>query len=108
MKNLPRIARVLLDLSLDRNFDYAVPPDLAAEIRVGMRVIVPFGTSGERPAYVVAFAESSPYPTLKPILSICRDNTSLPDALIRLGEWMARSAVSGKFPEPAQSLRRRP
>ena len=89
MKNLPRIARVLLDLSLDRNFDYAVPPDLAAEIRVGMRVIVPFGTSGERPAYVVAFAESSPYPTLKPILSICRDNTSLPDALIRLGEWMA-------------------
>ena len=37
MKNLPKIAKVLLDLSLDRSFDYAVPPDIAG-------VTIPFGT----------------------------------------------------------------
>ena len=89
MKNLPKIARVLLDLSLDRNFDYAIPPEMAGEIRVGMRVMVPFGSRGERPAYVVALAETSSYPSLKSIGSICHDNTSLPDSLIRLSEWMA-------------------
>ncbi|MBO7147052.1 MAG: primosomal protein N' [Lentisphaeria bacterium] len=90
MKSLPKIAKVLLDLSLDRSFDYAIPPDLAADIRVGMKVNVPFGNGkGERTAYVVAFAETSPYPTLKPILSLCEDRISLPDSLIRLGEWMA-------------------
>ena len=89
MKNLPKIAKVLLDLSLDRSFDYAVPPDIAGEIRVGMHVMVPFGKGAERAAFVVGFAETSPFPNLKAICSICQDNTSLPDALIRLSEWMA-------------------
>ena len=89
MENPPKIAKVLLDLSLDRTFDYTVPPALAGEIRVGMHVMVPFGTGGERAAFVVAFAETSLYPNLKEIRSICRDNTSLPDSLIRLSEWMA-------------------
>ena len=89
MEKPPKIAKVLLDLSLDRSFDYAVPPEMAGEIRIGMHVMVPFGSGGERAAFIVAFAETSPYPSLKSIRSICRDNTSLPDSLIRLSEWMA-------------------
>ena len=89
MKNPPKIAHVLLDLSLDRSFDYAVPPEIADAIRIGMRVMVPFGNGGERVAYVVAFAEFSTFPSLKSILAICDDNKSLPDSLIRLSEWMA-------------------
>ena len=89
MKNPPKIARVLLDLSLDRTFDYAVPPELAGEIRVGLHVMVPFGNGGERPAYVVSLGDTSLFPNLKSIVSICQDNTSLPDSLIRLSEWMA-------------------
>ena len=49
MKNLPKIAKVLLDLSLDRSFDYAVPPAIAGEIRVGMHVMVPFGKGARIP-----------------------------------------------------------
>ena len=89
MKNPPKIAHVLLDLSLDRSFDYAVPPEIADAIRIGMRVMVPFGNGGERVAYVVAFAEFSTFASLKSILAICNDNKSLPDSLIRLSEWMA-------------------
>ena len=43
MKNPPKIAKVLLDLSLDRTFDYAIPPEIASAVRIGMRVMVPFG-----------------------------------------------------------------
>jgi len=89
MKSSPKIAKVLLDLSLDKSFDYAVPPELGPSLKVGMCVIVPFGKGKERPAYIVAFAETSPYPKLKSILSVCCEQPALPDALIRLGEWMA-------------------
>ena len=115
MKNPPKIAKVLLDLSLDRSFDYAVPPELAGELRIGMRVMVPFGSGGERAAFVVAFAETSIYPSLKSIRSICRDNTSLPDSLIRLSEWMAdyyccarETAVRNLLPGAVRSGKVRP
>ena len=59
------VARVLLDSALpqlDHLFDYAVPVDLADELRVGQRVRVPF-RSRERKSfgYVVEFAERSEF-----------------------------------------------
>ena len=44
MKNLPKIAKVLLDLSLDRSFDYAVPPAMAAEILPGKTILEALNT----------------------------------------------------------------
>ena len=37
------IARVIVDVSLDREFDYAIPPELADAVQIGSRVSVPFG-----------------------------------------------------------------
>ena len=37
------IARVTVNLSLDRLFDYRIPESLAGEIFPGMKVNVPFG-----------------------------------------------------------------
>ena len=90
MGYLPKVARVLLDLSLDRSFDYAIPPQMAPHLHIGMRVMVPFGKGAERPAYIVGFAETSTYGELKNIRGISKDNASLPDHLIHLGEWMAQ------------------
>ena len=39
------IARVIVDLSLDRPFDYRIPEELRSSIRIGTRVIVPFARS---------------------------------------------------------------
>lgn len=53
-------ATVALGLALDRQFDYAVPEDLGAEVREGVRVLVPFGprlTTG----YVTALSDSTAY-----------------------------------------------
>jgi len=49
-----RIARVVVDLSLDREFDYLIPEQWHGRVEVGSRVRVPFGRgdksrSGETP-----------------------------------------------------------
>ena len=58
------IAKVIIDVSLDRDFDYLVPPELESVIRVGMSVTFNFGRS-KRVGYVLALAESSSYPADK-------------------------------------------
>src|SRR5690606_32027371 len=59
------VARVLLDSALpqlDHLFDYAVPQDLAAELRVGQRVRVPFRSQQRKNfGYIVGFADRSEF-----------------------------------------------
>jgi primosomal protein N' len=40
--NSKMIARVSLEIALRKEFDYAIPPELAAQVDVGTRVQVPF------------------------------------------------------------------
>ncbi|MBO4646803.1 MAG: primosomal protein N', partial [Lentisphaeria bacterium] len=82
------VARVIVDLSLDRVFDYLVPPELEAAIRVGTRVTVPFNRS-RRDGFVLDLAPSSSFPNLKSILGPAANAAHLPPELVRLGEWMA-------------------
>ena len=69
MEDLPNIARVLLNLSLNRSFDYRIPEHLCGQVKAGMRVNVPFGRGdGERQAYVVAVGSASDRDDLKEVL----------------------------------------
>ena len=84
------IAKVLLNLGFDREFDYLIPPRLRGQIQIGMKVNVPFGKGQSlRGAYVVSLAETSERKDLKTIESICEDHPKIPDKLLELGEWMA-------------------
>ncbi len=83
------VARVVIDLTLDREFDYLVPPALAARVRPGVRVMVPFGSGGSRSAYVVGIKEESEYPNLKSIESMVGDREQIPAALLRLAGWIS-------------------
>lgn len=83
------IARVLVDLSLDRSFDYIVPDELAGEIMVGSQVQVPFG-HGRRWGFVIALVErSNSGMELKAVAGLSPARTSIPEKLLRLSEWMA-------------------
>ena len=84
------IVRVVTELSLDKGFDYLVPPELEEKIRVGSAVTVPFGRS-VREGVVLAIPESSPYPfhKLKPITGLCTTRADVPEKLIELGLWIA-------------------
>ena len=83
------IAEVVVDLALDRSFDYLVPPELAGSVGAGSRVRVPFGR-GERAGFVLAVKDAPAFPgRLKALLGLDRNSTRLPANLIRLAEWMA-------------------
>ncbi|UOR02954.1 hypothetical protein MUN77_06550 [Leucobacter allii] len=91
------VAQVLLDSALpqlDHLFDYAVPPSLAAELRVGQRVRVPF-RSRERKSfgYVVGFAERSEFGgELSPIADIVGPVPVLQPEIWRLARAVADRA----------------
>ncbi len=84
------IAKVVINLSLDREFDYLIPEALRGHVRVGSRVLIPFGRGkGERVGYVVGLAEGSAYPNLKSIVHVEGDREQIPQNLVNLAQWMA-------------------
>ncbi len=82
------IARVAVSLSLDREFDYAIPDSLASTVMIGSRVRVPFGRR-QIEGYVVELAARSSYPRLKPIGKVLGATPFLDDHMLRLVRWMA-------------------
>ena len=83
------IARVIVDLSLDRYFDYIIPEELIAEIKPGSQVLVPFGHS-RRLGFVTALVETPDTANkLKQIAALPPNKTSIPEKLLRLSDWMA-------------------
>ena len=84
------IAKVITDISLDREFDYLIPPELENIIRTGSAVTVPFGHS-TRTGYVLSTAGESVYEKgkLKYLAGIARDRAAIPENLVKLGRWIA-------------------
>ena len=84
------IAKVITDISLDKEFDYLVPPELEADIRVGAAVDVPFGKT-LRSGYVVALSDQQTYTRspLKEISAVSARRAAIPENLMKLGSWMA-------------------
>ena len=82
------IAKVLPDISLDREFDYLVPPELLDRVKPGCRVSVGFGKQ-QLSGWVVALSETSDCPPhkLKP-LTTCTEQY-LPETLLKLAEWIS-------------------
>jgi primosomal protein N' (replication factor Y) len=82
------IARVSLEIALRREFDYAIPPELAARVDVGSRVQVPFGPRKVL-GVVTAVAEESAHANLKPILKIIGAQTLVTPKVLKLARWIA-------------------
>ena len=87
--DIPRIARVVVNLSLDREFDYRIPERLAGRVRIGSRVRVPFGRGSMRAGYVVGLAAASDFPDLKEVSDLVGEREQIPPALVTLARWIA-------------------
>jgi primosomal protein N' (replication factor Y) len=85
---MPRIARIVVDLALDREFDYLVPDEWADALKIGSRVAVPFGRR-ETHGFIVDFVESSPHAGLKSILKPVGANPLIEEGILRLARWVA-------------------
>lgn len=82
------IARVTLDLTLRKEFDYLIPPALAGLVQVGSRVKVPFNTR-QVLGSVTALAEHSPHTNLRPILKLIGTQPLLTPQVLHLTRWIA-------------------
>jgi primosomal protein N' (replication factor Y) len=81
-------ARVIIDRSIRREFDYSVPERLAALVVVGSRVRVPFRDKSLL-ATVVATLDDSAAEGIKPIEGLVGEKPLLSTSLIDLARWMA-------------------
>jgi len=79
----------VVDLALDREFDYRIPPALAEAVQLGSRVAVPFGKRTAQ-GYVVGLADSSTYPNLKEIGEVIGKKPLLGDKILELTRWMGK------------------
>ena len=82
------IARVTLDLTLRKEFDYLVPPELLESIEVGSRVKVPFNTR-QVLGSVTALAENSPHSNLRSIVKVIGHQALLTGKVLQLARWLA-------------------
>jgi primosomal protein N' (replication factor Y) len=89
MNSARQIARVALDVPLQRSFDYCVED--AREDDVGRRICVPFGR-GEKIGLILALSSSSDMPAekLKHASAILRDMPPLPADWLALTDFCSR------------------
>jgi len=84
-----QIAKIRVDLSLDREFDYLVPPQWSGHVQVGSRVRVPFGRRKILGTVVGWAPEGHPREDLKEVAEIIGDRTIFTPELLRLARWMS-------------------
>jgi primosomal protein N' (replication factor Y) len=82
------IARVTLEIALRKEFDYAIPPDLAGRIEVGSRVKVPFGSRQVLGVVTSLIAEST-HTNLRAISKVIGKQSQVTPKVLALARWIA-------------------
>ncbi|MDE5862865.1 MAG: primosomal protein N', partial [Lachnospiraceae bacterium] len=90
----PRYADIIIDISheaIDRTFQYRIPENLAAKIRIGTQVSIPFGRGNHlRSGYVVALSQTPVFEEtkIKEIAGIKEGGVDAQDSLIELAAFI--------------------
>lgn len=91
-QSMTKYARVALSATVDRTFDYHIPPQLADRVPVGGLVRVAFGTA-QQPAIVVGLSTQASIEQTKPILELYDPEPVVSAKQIALAEWLAARYV---------------
>ena len=84
------VVKVLVELSnknIDRTFDYIVPKTLEKNIKIGIRVKVPFAYQ-ELEGFVLEISDNSSYDDLKEVIDVVDSDIVLNSELLELGKYM--------------------
>lgn len=90
------IISVLVEVTnknIDRPFDYKVPNDLISKIKIGIRVIVPFGNRLVE-GFIIDIKTTSLFDNLKEITSIVDQEIVLNEELLALGRYMSEKFLT--------------
>lgn len=111
------IAEVVVDVpapGTDRVFHYDVPAGLEGMVRVGSRVLVPFGGRQRVEGFVVGLTEATDIERLKPIERLLSSEPDLTADGVALARWLAdefpcylSEALRALLPPGRRSLTRR-
>ncbi|MEQ1744435.1 MAG: primosomal protein N' [Saprospiraceae bacterium] len=83
-------ADIILPLALPkRSYTYAVPDDLAPDVRPGVRVEVPFGKNKLYSGVVDRVHTESPEYRVRPILAVLDEVAVVTDRQLKLWDWIA-------------------
>lgn len=96
---MAEIAQIIVDvptMQTNRPYTYQVPQEWQHQIKIGMRVVVPFGNGTRKvEGVVVGLDETSTYDgQLKKIDSLMDLNPVLNDELLQLSQWMANQTFA--------------
>src|SRR3954466_15436870 len=81
------VARVTLEIALRKEFDYAIPPEMAAQIDVGTRVKVPFGPRQVN-GLVTEVIEQSTHTNLRSIVKVISTPSLVTPKVLKLARWI--------------------
>ena len=76
----------------EKTFTYSVPSNLESSVKVGVRVVVPFGKKKIN-GIVISYADSCEY-DVKDIIDVLDDSPILSEELISLGKIMSKMYIS--------------
>lgn len=91
------IIEVLVELShrnIDKTFDYLVPIELEEKIKVGIRVLVPFGNQKLEGFVLKIKNKNDSNMDLKEIIDVVDDEVILNEELLKLGKYISDSTLS--------------
>ena len=81
------VARVTLEIALRKEFDYAIPPELAAQVDIGTRVKVPFGPRQVN-GLVTELIEESTHTNLRAIVKVISAPSLVTAKVLKLARWI--------------------
>jgi primosomal protein N' (replication factor Y) len=90
---MPNIANVIVDIALNREFDYLIPDHLCDMIDIGFRVTVPFGKRYIA-GYVVGLSDTSECVQLKEIQRCIGSQPVMNPSMLRLAQWISHYYIS--------------
>jgi len=81
--------RVVLNLPLHQSFTYKVPTEFSSQLKIGTKVLVPFGRQILSGFVIEEAKGKQSREDLKEIIKIFNDFLPLSDSLLKLGKWIS-------------------
>lgn len=85
---------VILPLPLEGTFTYSVPESMVAQVRMGVRVLVPLGRSKTYTAMAVQLHSEKPEFETRPIIQVIDAEPVLIEQQLRLWQWISTYYMS--------------
>ena len=86
---MPKIAKIVTEVSLNQEFDYRIPEALRNKLKVGSQVNIPFNNRNIK-GFVVGFNQFSKFESsLKSITDIVGDKPLIPHSVVNLAYWIS-------------------